>query len=79
MNIFKYRSNKKESGLRLNNLSPEVKKSLLNGDYTVYVDFGIKRALFGFLRKSGRGPCVYILDRPQRQEHLLRFRMFAGC
>lgn len=79
MNIFKHRSNKKKAGLKLNGLGPEVKKSLLNGDYTVYVDFGIKRTLFGFLRKSERGPCVYILDRRQQREHPQQFRLFADC
>lgn len=79
MNIFKHRSNKKKAGLRLNDLGPEVKRSLLNGDNTVYVDFGIKRTLFGFLRKSERGPCVYILDRRQQREHPQQFRLFADC
>lgn len=79
MNIFKHRSDKRKSGLRLNDLSPKVKKSLLNSNYTVYVDFGINHTLFGFLRKSGRGQCVYILDKQQRREHPQRFQLFAGC
>lgn len=79
MNISKYRLDKKKAGLRLNDLGPEVKKSLLNGDYTVYVDFGIKRGLFGFLRKSGRGLCVYTLDRQLQRAYPQQLRLLVDC
>lgn len=67
--LFKRLFRTTETGLRFDDLNPEVRKALLNSGYTTYVDPGIKRTLFGLLRMTGRKPCVYILDRRQEEAH----------
>lgn len=77
--VFAFRSSKKKSGLRLSDLNPEVRESLLRGNYSVYIDMGIRRTWFGFLRKSEKGQCVYTLDRRLLRDYPQQFRMFADC
>lgn len=63
MNILKRLFGKKKSELRLSDLNSEVRDALLRGSYSVYIDTGMIRTWFGFLRMPGRKPRAYILDR----------------
>lgn len=67
MNILKRLFHKKKSGHSTDSPSPEIIEKMIRSGNTVYVDYGVRRSLFGLLRMTGIKPRVYILDTQQER------------